>query len=468
MNIKRFIINDLFGSQNVDITFEANTKILIGDNGLGKTTVLNAMYFLLSKKFDRLNKINFSTIELHLDNKKKIVIKKDELNFFVQRPRNQSGRSHLYTILTDKATKQNISDLKTIVDSKIPEQQKRLRLLSALRHFGLNFNAPSSFIYETVIKFLNEYEANGFLKTIAEIDATVDGKILYFPTYRRIEEDLKNIGFLPKREILEKYSHFLDEEDMDDISKRTLDDDVIQFGMTDVEERIKSLTQEITRSSVIGFSEITGEMLHQLLTNFPDTKTNNAAKLDVEKIQTILHRVGPNISQDDKDKIIAIIKTGKSTSANLGLIYFINKLIELYNKQEVLDISIKSFVDTCNGYLNGKKYIYNEREVSLKITRNGSTEEEVHLNQLSSGEKQIVSLFSKIYLEQDSNFIVLFDEPELSLSVFWQMKLLPDILNSGKCKFLFAVTHSPFIYDNDLAINAVGLNEYIFMNKIKK
>lgn len=104
--------------------------------------------------------------------------------------------------------------------------------------------------------------------------------------------------------------------------------------------------------------------------------------------------------------------------------------------------------------------MYDDREVTLKIKRERK-DEIVELNQLSSGEKQIVSLFSKIYLEQDNDYIVLFDEPELSLSIFWQQKLLPDIVNSNKCKFLIAVTHSPFIYDNELKDYSNGLSEYI-------
>ena len=84
------------------------------------------------------------------------------------------------------------------------------------------------------------------------------------------------------------------------------------------------------------------------------------------------------------------------------------------------------------------------------------------LSKLSSGEKQIISILSKIYLTtKDYKFIVLFDEPELSLSLFWQRNLLPDIVNSGKCAFLLAVTHSPFIFENDLDQFAIGTGRYI-------
>lgn len=455
MKLKKFIINDLFGYQTVEIPFDKDYKILIGENGLGKTTVLNTLYFVLSKKYDRLSKVSFSSIELHLDNKKKIIIVKSQLVNYVNR-NNEEGRSH-FTELLASTSPENLEKLRIVLnDSKMSEQHKRLQLNQTLKTVGININAPTNYIFTLVRKYFEEIEADNFLKSVNELDSLFNFKILYFPTYRRVEEELKNIGVVSRKEVSEKYGHFmpLDEE----FERRQIDDDIIQFGMSDVEERIKKLTKEIAYSSIVGFSKITGEMLHQLLTDFPEVKSAKGAKLEIEKIKIILKRVGPNMSDEDKTKILESIESGKTS--NRGLIFFINKLIELYNKQEDLDIAIKKFVAVCNGYLNGKKYVYDEREVTLKIKRENH-DEEVFLNQLSSGEKQIVSLFSKIYLEKDKNYFVLFDEPELSLSIFWQQKLLPDIINSEKCKFLMAVTHSPFIYDNELRSYAVGLTEYI-------
>lgn len=61
--------------------------------------------------------------------------------------------------------------------------------------------------------------------------------------------------------------------------------------------------------------------------------------------------------------------------------------------------------------------------------------------------------------------MVLFDEPELSLSIYWQERLLPDILTSKRCAFMLAVTHSPFIFNNELKQYAVGLKEFISNGK---
>ena len=60
----------------------------------------------------------------------------------------------------------------------------------------------------------------------------------------------------------------------------------------------------------------------------------------------------------------------------------------------------------------------------------------------------MISTFSKIFLEDEKELIILFDEPELSLSVPWQEEFIYDISQASKCKFLLTVTHSPFIYRN--------------------
>ena len=70
--ISRFQIKKLFGYQDVDIDFDERYKILIGENGLGKTTILNALYFILDRKFKKLNTLKFESVEISFGNKSKI------------------------------------------------------------------------------------------------------------------------------------------------------------------------------------------------------------------------------------------------------------------------------------------------------------------------------------------------------------------------------------------------------------
>jgi hypothetical protein len=104
--------------------------------------------------------------------------------------------------------------------------------------------------------------------------------------------------------------------------------------------------------------------------------------------------------------------------------------------------------------------IFDDRKYAIEV-RPEHGDQPLELRQLSSGEKQIVSLFTHVYLGRVSELTVLIDEPELSLSVPWQKRLLPDIRASQRCRFLAAVTHSPFIYDNELRGNALDLQQCI-------
>src|SRR5690606_35357785 len=118
----------------------------------------------------------------------------------------------------------------------------------------------------------------------------------------------------------------------------------------------------------------------------------------------------------------------------------------------------------CNDYSSNKVFLYDyiNFKIIIRPIRNGKIqfEKPIEFSDLSSGEKQIVSLFSHIYLSDLEKYIVIIDEPELSLSVSWQKRFLADIARIDKCKGLISVTHSPFIFENELEKYAHGLNEF--------
>lgn len=110
--------------------------------------------------------------------------------------------------------------------------------------------------------------------------------------------------------------------------------------------------------------------------------------------------------------------------------------------------------------MRGKEFKYDKHTVQVFI-ENKSNKEVIPLSILSSGEKQIVSLFANLYLTDQVKFIILFDEPELSLSIEWQERLIKDIYESDKVGFLMAVTHSPFILSDEFAHNANSIELFI-------
>jgi hypothetical protein len=191
------------------------------------------------------------------------------------------------------------------------------------------------------------------------------------------------------------------------------------------------------------------------------------SQLDNATIDRILNRAEEQtLSETDKARLRAVIEKLRTTPSS-GLqpvdryiAHFFSKLINVDRALSEKEQLIARFTDVCNKYLNGKKMVYDDKDSSIGVKLIPSNTP-LELKSLSSGETQIVSLFSHLYLRARGDVLVIIDEPELSLSVVWQQQLLPHILETGKCRFLAAVTHSPFIFDNALDTHAVNLSDCI-------
>ena len=65
--MRSFKIQGLHDSKTVSIQFNNAVNIFVGENGVGKTTILNILYYLLSGNYVELKKIDFTKISLSLN-----------------------------------------------------------------------------------------------------------------------------------------------------------------------------------------------------------------------------------------------------------------------------------------------------------------------------------------------------------------------------------------------------------------
>lgn len=120
---------------------------------------------------------------------------------------------------------------------------------------------------------------------------------------------------------------------------------------------------------------------------------------------------------------------------------------------------IKTFENILNErYKITKKVIKIERG-QIKITANNK---EIPLEYLSSGEKNDFMMFYNLIFRYE-NCVVLLDEPEISLHIEWQERLINDILNICSTNNLQVIiaTHSPNIIGEhvDLISKRIDVNE---------
>ena len=64
MKIKRLVVKNLYGHVCYDIKFNDNVTFLYGDNGCGKTTILNIVTYIITGKIYKLFDYNFEQITL--------------------------------------------------------------------------------------------------------------------------------------------------------------------------------------------------------------------------------------------------------------------------------------------------------------------------------------------------------------------------------------------------------------------
>ena len=438
--IKNFIINGLFNEYNVNLPLDQEVNVFLGENGMGKTTILNALYCVLSGNYEKLTTMDFESISVIFANGEECSITRQDIvayydDYYYSTPKRR--RFDYSKLFNEK----ELLELRNIYIHNLGDSDIFKKCCYKVADI---LGMPISYAKQELERFIFNYSpVKGNLKNVEtfrkKISSAVNTEILYFPTYRRIEEDMSKLGL--------------------DMDKERLKDHLIRFGMADVEKSIKEILSTISGVAIDSFAEMTGILLNQYLSG--SLEIGDDYFVDRDKLSIALDRIGEKINAEDKLKIKEmVLNKNIYFEENKYLLNLIKNLIDSYEKQSYYDERVKRFKDVCNGYLTGKKYRYDESNLTLAIYKDNQ-DQPINVQSLSSGEKQVISIFSKLYLEENKNCIILFDEPELSLSIKWQATFLPDIMKSEKCKMLIAVTHSPFIFDNEYDNLAKYMGEYL-------
>jgi predicted ATP-binding protein involved in virulence len=130
------------------------------------------------------------------------------------------------------------------------------------------------------------------------------------------------------------------------------------------------------------------------------------------------------------NRIIQVLQSGSPDAAN--------KAQEISEpKKKFQDLMDDLFSNT------GKKIIRTENEI--RFTQIGET---LVPYQLSSGEKQMLAILLTVLIEDNKNCVLFMDEPEVSLHIDWQQRLIDLILELNPNVQIILTTHSPAVIMN--------------------
>jgi ABC-type lipoprotein export system ATPase subunit len=134
-----------------------------------------------------------------------------------------------------------------------------------------------------------------------------------------------------------------------------------------------------------------------------------------------------------------------SALLSLPLIYRTRRIVDLSvdadrNKQAIF-APIARYVNLLRDFMTDKQIEAGlNSELSIK-----KRDTEIEIDNLSSGEKQLLIILTEALLQRGESYIYLADEPELSLHIEWQEKVISALRSLNPRSQVIVATHSPEI-----------------------
>lgn len=402
MRIKRIIIKKLLRKfdYNIDLNMEERITILTGPNGSGKTSILRLIKAILTLDINSIRNFNFELLELQFTNEEILIIYQMEgaVHFF-----NKNFGEIIFPINYSVDIDQSE---KSINKYKIYKNTNTLNLpaLGKQKDYNIDINIDTS----------------SWLFNLTE---QVD--IYFIETQRLFKIESEQANYLIGPKVIKKLN-------------------VVEYSF-DILSIIRDKLAEFASQS----NSIDNNALLELLTNkeMPKiTKDELVVKLenlrelsfDLQRLQLLEKDITSGITKDD-------IVDSRIEIANVYLMGIEEKL-SILNE---LAIKIRLFMRLINEHFLNLDIIIDNRYGFMFEDKDKSKSMLLYPSFLSSGEQHQFVLFFELLFKVKKDSLILIDEPELSLHVAWQRKMLDNLLEISNLiglDFILA-THSPQIID---------------------
>jgi len=443
-------IAGLNGRTDVRLPVVDGHCVIVGPNGTGKSTALQIISFALGRQWKRLASLRFESITFEFSNRKASLTRSACLSIL-----QGSGTPGRFGRLYRSLSEADLLEEFQTADLNNQKVAQRFLLffpyppgeLRSAQRYAQTFDEDENSQAE-IFEFQKRLGENGVAKA------------LYLPTSRRIEFDISRFT--------DKLPDYINKEFLNAL-RATSDaeyfEEVLRFGMDDIQGLISEFERKTRDYSRNRFNKMMSFYLKDMANSQSiSIRDLREFQIDQERIDAVLSRIEEGLlSVKEKTEIGNIVMSmaepqrGHPPFHKRWLSHFFVRLLEVDADIGKLELPIRDLVRDLSKYLRPKTVSYDIESYHFSIS--DAQGEELKLGDLSSGEKQLVSLLAILQLSPQKSVNVFIDEPELSLSVPWQADFLPDITRAQSCDHLFAVTHSPFIYDNVLSTSVVDFLE---------
>ena len=407
--VKRMKVESLWGNRNFDVAFHDDINIIIGPNASGKTTLINILHHSLTANLAAISQLDFDRIVIGLcdfqgERPATIEIRQseDSLTFEFENHDLQMPLAHLRESSRERdygfRRRPNVAldSLRTDIASKIPAVWLPVsRRLPISEEDDIDRRRPSRHRLESVDECLGE-----LLESLATYRVQLDSELA------ELRKDFQKHAL---QLILFDKLH-----DCMPVSWK-----VSAPSPQDQDQLLRAYAE-------LGFDDTA--MLARINEHF------DAAQQAAERLKS--NATEGRIDIDTLFILPLINRTKK----------MVQHAQELADQQHKLFASLRRYENLVSSFLTNKLAVVgNKGTLEIKHVDSFDNVHSLQWRHLSSGEKQILILLTQALLWEKDPVLYVADEPELSLHVTWQEKLIKSLRElAGTCQLIVA-THSPDI-----------------------
>jgi len=430
--IQQILIEDLFGQftyrlgadGNGSFNINSNLLILYGDNGSGKTTILQLLRHLLSPEEGKGHK----TFVAHTPFQRFAVFFADGTSVEAKRdPNNISGA--FKAIISKNQIAEHDIDYRTddsgdlVANRDESEKEKTRAFTEALAKLNtsLFYLSDDRKIYEEFLAGRHRRRHRQFVQ-----EPSHSTHIFTHEGYKYLVE-----GSRPEASPLVQA--------IERVYDWARDQAILGSGLGD-------------RNTNVVYNDVV-----RLIIESPASESEEGVPSQIDQLRETLQTLSIRSKEYSKFGLVtplnldqmmsALSQLEEATPDKVRIVYNVLKLfaegIDARLKAlEGIHDTLQTFMDTLKLFYKNKLFSFKVRD-GLKITAK-KTNQHLDPKMLSSGEKQILLLFCNTIAAKDQATIFIIDEPEISLNVKWQRQLvqaLLDCVRSSPVQFILA-THS--------------------------
>jgi len=426
--IRRIQVKGLFGLYDYDIPFSPKpaVKILTGPNGYGKTTLLMAVNYLYKGYFWFFHYLDFQKISVYLSEQEieqSIVIEKHRVFITDSEVRREDSAERIPDETDEVAYEAKI----TLFDNLGKEVESFIVTNSYIQNLLLDarrraYRDITNLRDEELIALYYDAEEDDYrqsrCKNISLALQEYDTK--YLPAQRIFNREVLR----PSRPI-RSYSFEIDHvnDEIGRLYRRTQN----EFAATSQKIDATYISRLIKRDVCYSKMELQ-ERLDMLKKRIGDYKELNL----FNNMELLDYSLDDEQSYEEFKRVLSLYVDDMNDKMDrFELLY---KKISLYKRVVTSKVLSEKTIDFSDSGLT-------------VMNVNGRVLEDLH--KLSSGEQNLLILYFNLIFTSNSKTILLIDEPENSLHVAWQSKMLDDYIDMAEttgCQIVLA-THSPTFVD---------------------